>query len=818
MNCLNCGSPVPEGNRFCSHCGAAVPVSDPSPGSGAGTSVTPVSGSPNRPRMGASGSSGPSNPSNPSSPSMSPGAYGSSIPSDASRANEPSNDIPSGGAYSGSNGSSSVSTGVRILRKLAKTPQFMVGTIAYTLSIVLSLYAAGTTFSTFLNQYLGLLGTSGFNSSEIDDFVNTLQGYTSAADSYFFLFAVITNIPAILTALGLWLIFSAGRNKRKNEFSTAGLTIIHVITVIECVLYCIISAITVITLVILTVEMSSYPGNDTEVLPMLLAVDLLILIIGVVLPLLFFFKLIGMLGGAKKMAVTGKPVQKASVYVGVIVMLSALPNLASLITSPVAGKLLALCSGISAVCFSMLIFSFRSRIAAALLSPEPVSAAYDNSSAPGSYESASPASAGFSPYSAVTESSPYSKDPAVSADPSPYNREPAVSSDPFPYNRDTAVSADPSPYRNDPADFDPSPYGNTAAGGAAGPAFTPYSTYGSTPASEPGPYGSSPASPGSYSKSTVVVANRPFASYESSPDSGAASYPGKFSSPGAESYGYDERNPYGSRPAGGDYNSDINYGSLSPYMSGFETTDKGSLSMDMSSAGPSSRLKGSLLDSLHNPGKNPAGKESDGAPSRLSGSLLNQARNGAPAAQAQDVPKNADFSGKASVPADVPPVSDKNKTGSASADVPGAAFQPDRREDPSTPEQSDAYDSDYNPGTVYATPYDSTLQADETIRQIPARLLRVRNNKETIINVPLLRMGRSSSLSDYIIDNNPAVGRHHADIVCHNNAYYIIDRNSVNHVYVDRQIIPPEEEIPLNEKAEIRLADEVFLFKIDFGS
>ena len=43
----------------------------------------------------------------------------------------------------------------------------------------------------------------------------------------------------------------------------------------------------------------------------------------------------------------------------------------------------------------------------------------------------------------------------------------------------------------------------------------------------------------------------------------------------------------------------------------------------------------------------------------------------------------------------------------------------------------------------------------------------------------------------------------------------IIDKSSVNHVYINGRIIPPEKEIPLPDNAEIRLADEIFLFKVE---
>ena len=67
---------------------------------------------------------------------------------------------------------------------------------------------------------------------------------------------------------------------------------------------------------------------------------------------------------------------------------------------------------------------------------------------------------------------------------------------------------------------------------------------------------------------------------------------------------------------------------------------------------------------------------------------------------------------------------------------------------------------------------------------------------------------------DYLIKDNPAIGRHHADIIFRDGTYYIIDKNSTNHVYIDGRMIHPGQETALPDHAEIQLADEVFVFQV----
>ena len=95
-----------------------------------------------------------------------------------------------------------------------------------------------------------------------------------------------------------------------------------------------------------------------------------------------------------------------------------------------------------------------------------------------------------------------------------------------------------------------------------------------------------------------------------------------------------------------------------------------------------------------------------------------------------------------------------------------------------------------------------------------AHLTRLRNQQLVIMREPLLRIGRSLKDVDYVIHGNPAIGRHHADIIFREGHYYIVDRNSKNHVYVDGEMIPSSEEILLPDHAVVRFADEEFAFQV----
>ena len=110
--------------------------------------------------------------------------------------------------------------------------------------------------------------------------------------------------------------------------------------------------------------------------------------------------------------------------------------------------------------------------------------------------------------------------------------------------------------------------------------------------------------------------------------------------------------------------------------------------------------------------------------------------------------------------------------------------------------------------------YETTTLSTSPLKQPSALLLRHRDQSHVTIKNTLLRIGRNMSDVDYWVRGNPAIGRHHADIIFREGDYYIIDRNSTNHVYINGQMIAPGEEVLLPNPCVIRLADEEFTFQV----
>ena len=93
-------------------------------------------------------------------------------------------------------------------------------------------------------------------------------------------------------------------------------------------------------------------------------------------------------------------------------------------------------------------------------------------------------------------------------------------------------------------------------------------------------------------------------------------------------------------------------------------------------------------------------------------------------------------------------------------------------------------------------------------------LTRVRDGGSFAINQPQFRIGRDPATVDYIVSDNTAVGRHHADILEHDGGCFVVDQNSTNHTYLNGQELAPGMEYPLHDGDELTLGDEIFRVSI----
>lgn len=172
--------------------------------------------------------------------------------------------------------------------------------------------------------------------------------------------AIISQVPSILIAIGLWMTYATAASKKDKPFNTSGLTMIKVIYVIELVAVCILLALCMVALLIASITSTS--SEDA----MLAFVS--VLIIDVVFGVIIFWlaMILKSLNAAKKAASeesgrhTGK---NASAFIGVICYIGGVINIITAITSLASRSISGFCNcAIGAavqICFGVLIFRFR---------------------------------------------------------------------------------------------------------------------------------------------------------------------------------------------------------------------------------------------------------------------------------------------------------------------------------------------------------------------------------------------------------------------------------------------------------------------------
>lgn len=117
--------------------------------------------------------------------------------------------------------------------------------------------------------------------------------------------------------------------------------------------------------------------------------------------------------------------------------------------------------------------------------------------------------------------------------------------------------------------------------------------------------------------------------------------------------------------------------------------------------------------------------------------------------------------------------------------------------------------------TVLGVDQGTTVLGVQDFNQISyPYLIRTLNNERIDINKPIFRIGKEKQYVDYFISSNPAISRSHCDIITKNNRYYVIDRNSTNHTYVNGTIVASENEVELFSGTKLKLANEEFIFYI----
>ncbi len=283
-----------------------------------------------------------------------------------------------------------------MLKKIASSPLFLVAVIAFTLTLVLQLIGSFGA-ANYVDKIIGTLYQLAY---EIDSYelIEALNQFT-----YYLDFNLITlssgvgaftgMIPSIIVAIGLWLTFAAGANKKVSTFSTSGLTVLKVMNTITLVFTCIGFGLGAIGMLIATIVLAA--ASSEAVVLVILAIVFIIFVIVGIFNIIYYSKINKTLKSAKQTALGTNPSAYASRFVGVLCWIGAITGLFGIITAfGIAGKLAVLSTSVATACFGALIFSYRNKMN--MLAATPVT--MPEYAAPPAAPAPAPAPAPVEPY------------------------------------------------------------------------------------------------------------------------------------------------------------------------------------------------------------------------------------------------------------------------------------------------------------------------------------------------------------------------------------------------------------------------------------
>ena len=156
---------------------------------------------------------------------------GAQLLEDSSGKIEPSPVMQTGGRnrrsdhHAGSKGNEAA--GISLLREIGRSTVYLAAVICFSTSILLSIFSSAYGMSSLMNSITDLLRMmdpdGSFQSAEL--MLNQFSGTMGSAG---FFSALLSNIPEILTAVGLWMIFAECRKKEGTVFSVSEIGRAHV--------------------------------------------------------------------------------------------------------------------------------------------------------------------------------------------------------------------------------------------------------------------------------------------------------------------------------------------------------------------------------------------------------------------------------------------------------------------------------------------------------------------------------------------------------------------------------------------------------------
>ena len=211
------------------------------------------------------------------------------------------------------------------------------------------------TVGTYLSMILSLGGYSSREASGLLDGIGSL--FTGASLGA----TLVGQCPAILIAVGLWLIYLAEAGKISTATKSTGFTLVKISTIISLAVSILGLVVAEILAIMITATAAKY--DDSAIGGGIIIMLLLLVVMG--LGILMNSKTLSTLGVMVKTAQTAQPSDKISTYVAVISFLNGIGAVIGMLGfGSVPSVLSSLCNAVVCICFAVFLFQYRDKMRA----------------------------------------------------------------------------------------------------------------------------------------------------------------------------------------------------------------------------------------------------------------------------------------------------------------------------------------------------------------------------------------------------------------------------------------------------------------------
>lgn len=251
---------------------------------------------------------------------------------------------------------------VKAAKSMFGSPLYLVGAITY------SVYGFFGLLGSFLgSSYLNIIAKA--IREEAGPFLYyKVQSYVEALNTAAVVSGIIGMLPALVILAGIWVIFGAAKNKKREDMDVTGFAIVRVVVIIDVVITCVkIAFYLILGIVILAAIGGAAAEADvfSSAMPAIAGVILfaLVSIAVIVLKLVYYLKLNGTIQVMRGTITSGRADDRISKYVQVFCYIfgvfSAISAIGSLITLYIWGFLANATLSATYIIFAIFLMQYR---------------------------------------------------------------------------------------------------------------------------------------------------------------------------------------------------------------------------------------------------------------------------------------------------------------------------------------------------------------------------------------------------------------------------------------------------------------------------